>query len=414
MNLPVPRATAVTFLLQVVSIVLLFALHAIVGRRFGASDYGIFALTLSITLIASEASTLGWSRSVTRFLAEAEAADDPGQYQRIVRRSTIQTGVVSLLVSFGLAIAYLLSDSDPVLYSAGLVSAYSGHAVRKKILLQGELPGWAFTPLDIGLPALAILAVVFARLEDIRSFLLIFIGLAIASQIVGSVKLLMTIWPSERLTFSELLPDRQLRISLTVLLGVAAQMVLLRVDVLFLGVVASDADVGIYAAAARLARLCSFLQAIVALAFTPRIALSFAQGNRFDFRRLVLISTSLSAAFSLPVFAFVLAFNRDLSELFGSEFAAGSGLLVTLATGHLIVGLTGPTASYLVVTRHEKAYSWPMLAGAILTLTLLLPVHNQWGVAGVAVLMATVLGAMNLIQAFSFVVLNRSSLAKRQ
>lgn len=404
------RVVLATVVVQIVALGLLFALHAAAGRALGPAEYSVFAVSLSFAFIGSELSTLGWSRSITRFLADAKSAGDTDRYSLTIRQAIFQTRASSLLLAAALAVAFLITERIPLLGAASLVYFLSIQAVRKKVFLQDDLPFWALVPTDIALPIALVVAMFVLRIRTGFGALAGYLVIVAVAHTAASRRLRRISKPTRSDSLSDLVNATSLKTSLIVLIGVTAQMILLRADVIFLDFVASAEETGIYAAAARFARLPSVFQALITLAFLPRVALAFASGATHEFRRLVMISSGLSIVLNLPVFVACFVGASQLSELFGSGFSDSAPLLRTLAVGHFAVGMTGPTASYLIVTRHERAYSFPALAGTTATILLMYPVFSVWGSLGVAVLVASAISSINAAQALLFFVLNRNSL----
>ena len=103
------RATVLTGLLgkalEAVTLVLLFTL---VPRLLGPSDYGSFAVALSIVMLASAASALGGPTWMSRFVPTVAAADRPGLARALAARSArwrIAVCVVAAVVATILALA---------------------------------------------------------------------------------------------------------------------------------------------------------------------------------------------------------------------------------------------------------------------------------------------------------------------
>lgn len=395
------QTRSITAGIQLGNVGMLFVLHWAVARAFGPSEYGVFALSMAIALVGAELGTVGWSRSVIRLLAEALSSDTGPPFQQIVRQSILQTLAASSICVAALLAVWFVGGGNHYLYGAVLLPMYSCHAVRKKILLQLDRPVRALGPVDIVVPGLLTLAV-FTVANNFGGLLVIAALLSIAISVAMLLTLRMSLWPDRTDYSSVLTLDDNLRVSVVLLGGVLAQMLLFRLDVLFLSSFATTEQIGIYAASSRLAKLVSLPQVMVTLAFTPMVARAIADRNVAEFRRLVLASCTLSTLPAAIILAGVVAFSSEIVGLFGSAFDAGSGTLVALAIGHFVVGVAGPSASYLILTGRERLYTISLVAGCIAVAVLMYPIFLNFGLLGFAFLVAAVVAAVNLGQAAGF------------
>lgn len=156
-------------------------------------------------------------------------------------------------------------------------------------------------------------------------------------------------------------------------------------DVLILGFLRSDSEVGVYWAAVRVVALVSFAVYAINMVVMPHIARLYAQGDTQRLQRLVTISARAMFLFGLPfTLAFVIKGDLILELVLGQAYVEGHRALAILAIGHLINAFIGSVGRLLAMTGHEKTVLRNMI--------ILVPVHlilnfifiPIWGIDGAA------------------------------
>jgi O-antigen/teichoic acid export membrane protein len=113
----------------------------------------------------------------------------------------------------------------------------------------------------------------------------------------------------------------------------AGYIVMQNADVLMLGALASENAAAIYRVQIQVSNVAALVLQACAIAFAPRIASLYRQGNISDSKRLLRRSALLSCGFSVCFSALVLIFwERGIGSLFGSAYEnLGPGLWILLA-----------------------------------------------------------------------------------
>lgn len=175
------------------------------------------------------------------------------------------------------------------------------------------------------------------------------------------------------------------------------------IDIIVIGLVATDAVTAEYAIAARLAAMTDLGRLAMIATFTPRARLHHHANNTTallrEYRKARLASCAVACCVSIVLMLFghpVLVFLGDFSDSFGP--------MLVLASGYLFSAACGLHASYLAMTGEVRASALIRGVGlvcAILGLTILTPHFGSMGAA--IVITATMFG----INAMSMLLLSR-------
>ena len=128
----------------------------------------------------------------------------------------------------------------------------------------------------------------------------------------------------------------------------------------------------------------------------PLISSQIASGNREQLQRLVHRAVAMVFVPSLIVAVVLLALNRWILDLFGSEFLAGSTPLFVLVIGQLVNALTGPVGFLLSLSGHERRSTTVYGCCTLLNVGLNLVLISRFGMTGAAVATSVSLAIANL------------------
>ena len=170
-----------------------------------------------------------------------------------------------------------------------------------------------------------------------------------------------------------------------------------KADRLILGHYLKAQDIGIYAAAAAVAALCSMVLQAINSIFGPMIAELHARGDHVLLLRLYQTLTKWVVALSLPLILTLAFFSRSVMGIFGVEFQAGSLVLAVLVLGQLANVGTGSVGTLLQMSGNQKRMIPVQVVVAALALignVILIPV---FGITAAAFVAAFALAATNVL-----------------
>ncbi|MDE1167875.1 MAG: MATE family efflux transporter [Pseudomonas sp.] len=139
-----------------------------------------------------------------------------------------------------------------------------------------------------------------------------------------------------------------------------------------------------YAVALRIAALINFLLIAMNFIVAPRIAQLHSRHQHAELQQLITQSMRLLYLLATPIVIGVVIFAGPLMSLFGSQFVAGTQILIILALGQLINVATGPVGYLLTMTGHETAMRNMYVLSGLACISLVCVLTPLFGVAGAA------------------------------
>lgn len=200
--------------------------------------------------------------------------------------------------------------------------------------------------------------------------------------------------------FTQPLDDKLLRFSLCQTFSSVLGVMLRETDILLLGIFWPTGGVGVYRIASRIAEIILiFLRSIRGI-FAPIIASLWAQGKTQELRQLFAVTTRWICTFSLPLFLLIVLFPDTILGVFGSDYQEGTAVLIILSVGQIINAMAGVVGFMLIMSGfaglHLLSDSIVLIVNLILNL-LLIP---RYGIIGAAIGTASSIALGNLIRLY--------------
>jgi O-antigen/teichoic acid export membrane protein len=156
-------------------------------------------------------------------------------------------------------------------------------------------------------------------------------------------------------------------------------------DVVLLGFLCSDADVGCYRVAVQLASLLLFLLVLWNAIVAARFAQLYAANNRHQLQELVSLSSLVVTTWAVGVYLLFAVAGRPLiTMLFGTEYEGAYVPLMILGAGQLVNAAAGPVGLLLTMTGHEREALKGVAAAASANILLNLVLIPWFGIPGAA------------------------------
>ena len=394
---------------DIFSAAIIFGTTIVMTRTVGAAIYGTFVLAKTTALIGSILGNFGMEKGLLYFLPFYKGK---GNWNR-AKGSFLSSTRLTAIFSFTTAALLFLS--------ADLIAReiFRNPPVARAIqVLAFSIPGVAFIKLWLsGIQALR--ALKYSVLVDkvIRPVtclavlsLLFMAGLKLSSLVFSELisvllaavlayyflrKLFPLIWRETRAVANR---RELLGFSAPLFLMESLNFILMRVDVIMIGIFLMSQQVGIYNAATRVAMLQLIPLASVNSIFAPMIAEYHGRGDLVSLRKNFKVATRWIFSLAFPFCLFVMLFPAPLLRLFGSEFASGSKALIILAVGQLVDAATGPVDYLIMMTGHPKLTLSNSLFLALLNVILNLLLIPRFGIVGAAMATATSIAVVNLLR----------------
>jgi O-antigen/teichoic acid export membrane protein len=389
-----------TFVCRVIAAFSSLLFAVVIARSLGSADTGAIFFSLAILIGLSFLALLGQHLSLANLAAQAmHDSDRPRVNSTILLCASISLCISALLILVANTLLPQAQDTNVVtlrvLWALPAVTicylfagcfkgmAWSGTAA---LLEQGGI--FAFSLFGFGITFF------FGHTLTLESVLNIFLSSAYFTALLA-----VCVWfyrvplASLRVTAGmEALPSF---IGRSINMGVVALTIYLMQwgNVLVLGVLVTKEEVGLYAAAERLATAQYFIFSVVVVAFANRQSTLHYQRDTEGFRITTNRTAFLSTIGALPIALVLIVKPEWAFSLFGEEFYGGENTLRLLSLAYLVMTLVGNSGYSLMVSGHERQLRNITLLGAASLVAmdlLLIPFFGATG-AAMAVLFAYLL-----------------------
>jgi O-antigen/teichoic acid export membrane protein len=124
-------------------------------------------------------------------------------------------------------------------------------------------------------------------------------------------------------------------------------------DVIILGIMVDDTQLGIYNIAFKVGSVGFLIIVSVSTIITPKMAQLYGENNMEELKKLTHNSTRLIAALSIPIVGIVIVFSKYILSFFGPEAVLGSSTLIIVSLGVLFSAMAGNVDQLLNMTNNQ-------------------------------------------------------------
>lgn len=382
----------------------------ITTRALGAELYGIYALATYWTGMLADISRLGFGGMLIRFVA---AYKGEGRQDKIKGAILLSLKlVISISGLFTIALLLLAEpfcthiikrpDATPVfrffsfaiLFTAiygTLIAALTGFQQQRYVVISSAIISnfvkliTLVTFLGFGLKIYAALAS--SLLQDIAIlgfglFFLIKVFPQLKQSQLRPVTEHKTLWKYASTIFANSLFFKYT----------------FRLDLLFLGLHRTVAEVGLYATALKIQPLIFLPSYAIAEIFNPLVAELYTRNEINQIGALYKAITKWTAMLSTPIFLIVVLFHQPILSIFGKEFTKASSALIILALGNLVVDIVGTSGHVINMIGKPMLNLVNSIVTAVISVSLLALLVPAKGMIGAALACSTGIFAVNIIR----------------
>lgn len=302
-------------------------------KIYGATVYGEFTYYFSMAMMASVFAQMGLPNGLIFFM--------PRNGNRYVSGSFLLSGGLSLLIGLGLWISK--PEILPYIPLLILISVnhlfFSLHRYRQDIR--------SYYVMDVflrqGLIGLLLFALSGLPLDD-KILISYFWGYLAASLAMAWVN---------RKHFSGVAVDREL-ISYSIPLMFTAFMnsMISHIDAVMIGDMIGKEAVGVYAIAASLATVPSYLLRILNTVYVPQLSRYFSENRLEEFKRSYILSSRILGACALVIVGVLVLADRWILGFFGPEFLAAENVILYRGLGQVVN--SGVGSAWFVISMSGK------------------------------------------------------------
>lgn len=397
----------------IIRTVLAFGYTIFLARILPINELGQYFLMLTVVGIFGLASTVGLDFGVVRYVALYAGE---GKYH-LVRKTLWTALLLGVLISMVVAIAMIVLA--PVVGGRWLGGDAEGVTALRVFAI--SIPFWVAARLFND----AIQSLHWMRYQiysrDLReqlakfafTVIVLMIGAGLTGVVVSNVAALMIVMCLSMFFTIMVLPRsirngglsdsrpnrRLLRYSFPLAFSYILGMTLVWIDLLILGYLSTTTEVGYYGAALRVGVVSSAIVLTFATVFTPVIS---DLHNKRSFEQLHSPYKTVSRWIficTLPVGLLQLLFADPIMDIFGSQFAAGSTVLMILALSQLINASSGPAGYIVLMSGRPKMELFNICASLVTNITVCFMLIPKYGVIGAAVANMIAIAVINLMRA---------------
>lgn len=404
----IARGAALVFIGTVLSTGMGFVIRTILIRRLPTSEYGLFALAVTIGTALTTISTLGLKQGVARTVSR--------QKDEEAVRSVVLTGITSTLT---VSTVFLLV---PVLFPELLADSILREASLAPLL--GIVGILVFC---IGLQKIAVATFrgkkrVYERIlvKNVVSPLgrLLFISIAVILGYeafgvvvawtlgVGLSTLLAVYYLYRRTTTFRIAPFEPryralLSLSLPLMVSSAMWTTVQQADNILIGYYKTSTAVGIYDGAFLLTQLLLIVLSSFGFLFMPIFSKLDAENKLSQMKSVYTSVTEWAVLLVLPLYISLLfAPEAILTGIFKQSYAAGVIPLVVIASGIFVHILSGLSGDALIALGRTRLVMFGNVGAGVLNIILNILLIPRSGIAGAAVASAGAYTLFNLVHVF--------------
>jgi len=385
----------------------------IVARWYGAAMVGILAVINSFLVLATIFTVLGTNTSLLRLIPEHVVKYSPTSAFRVYRKT--QFMVIGVSVVTGMLFffaAHLIAEkvfSKPHLSSFfALASVFivfksleqlNSQAVRGLRLIK-VFAIMQVLPLALNLLILVCLGLVLS-VENAPVYALLG-GIAITGAAGWFVmehafrKKMQSTDPVQPLAAREILS-----LSLPMLMTATMTFLIGQTGVIMLGMFRSEAEVGYYAIAVKLATLTSFVLNAVNAMVGPKFSELFHSNQMDELFYVAKKSSKLIFFTTTPILLGLIILGKPLlGIIFGPEFTVAYPALLLLIAGQFVHSISGATGLFMNMTGHQNIFRNVVVLAALTNVCLNLLLTPHYGIYGAAIAAMTSLIGWNAATLF--------------
>ena len=168
------------------------------------------------------------------------------------------------------------------------------------------------------------------------------------------------------------------------------------INIILLGIWASESDVGILSVILKIATFATFMLMSINSVATPRFAVFFGNNDLEGLRKYTAQTAKIIFYTSIPIFAGIVVFNEWLLGLFGDEFKIGSMALLITMLGQLFNVFAGSVGSILNMTGHQSVFRNIILISTAINVIVCILLIPAYGLLGSAIAGAVFMACWNI------------------
>ena len=360
------KGSSIGFILKLISMLLGYILMIYITNQFGAKEFGVLTLCITIVSIFSIIPKFGMQSYLIKIIGELYTNKNFHKMKYILKIIILFVSILSIL--FLTLLVFGSNFISNVIFQKSYLEEYIKVAsisiftftliiiistffqglkkIKEFIYIQNIIPQVVFF----------IILIVNSYLFFESNIIKIYIYAQILSLIIGFYILYRYFKKTSESEISNTNYNmiHIFKTSFSMLFISSIFMTINWTDIIMLGIFKTEADVGIYNGALKVAALTSIsLMAINSIA-APKFVEHYSKNDFKNLEKTVKNSTKLIFLTTLPIFIVLITFPETILSFMGPVFSEGSTVLIFLAVAQFISSICGSVGYILQMTGNHK------------------------------------------------------------
>lgn len=391
------RGTAGSVLLKAAHVLIQFGTSVFLARVLSPVGLGIYGFSLALVNVLVMVAQFGFPVFLVRAVSTAVAEHDYVEVRGLIRDSSRAVTTLSLVI-IGLSTVWLcVTDATPgdvpkeVLGAAlvlvvplALSPTYGGAIRGLGYIIQSQLADDILRPMGFFL-ILVLVTLVGGRLTPHHVLVVSgAVGWIVLAYIMRVLRKHIPELPAEAVIQPRYL--NRLAASFPYLLLAAAHTVNHQIDILMLGFMTSQEEVGYYRVGVQVAGGMSLFMYGFSVTIAPQIARLHAEGNWARLQHLLVLSHRVAAAVMAVLATGVIFLRMPMLELvFGRAYLPAAPATIILAVAKVFYGTVGFSGLALSMLGRPTVALFVTVGTSLLNFLLNLILVPRWGTQGAAI-----------------------------
>ena len=401
-----------SLLIKAFSMATSFLIVIVLASILGPEGYGVYVFALSLIAVISIPSQVGLPLVIVRETAKAQVNKNWYLIKKLwvwSNRYILISSICSLFVGclLGLFGGFLLNEEQKTVLLIGLVTIplvafsykYSASIQGLNFVVLAQVPDKFIRPILL----LALIFIINWAWEGHKLtpvYTMVIYSIVTLIVLVVSVIILKKVEPKEIKEISKSYDNSPEWRKSTLVLTTIGGLSLLNshMDIIMLGILSTDGNVGVYRVIFQLGSLIVFGLAAISQVLQPHLARIHKQGDIVELQKIVTFSSRVILIISLPP-VLILLFYGDwvLLTLFGDQYKDSAVSLNILVFGQIFNVAMGPVGIILNMTGNERHAVQGVGIALILNLVLNFLLIPVYGVVGATIATSVSLFVWNVI-----------------
>lgn len=369
---------------QVLILILPLVTTPYISRVLGAENIGIYSYTLSISAFFILFGSLGVALYGKREIAYKQK--DKKKYS-IVFWEIVLLRIVTMSISLIIFYFAFANRGDYMVYYRILILEIIANFLDISWFFQGleEFKKTVVRNMVVKLISVACIFTFVKTREDLKLYFIIYV----LSILIGNISLWLYL-PKylEKVKIRELHIGKHLKQTLTLFLPQIAVEVYTLLDRTMIGIIITDkSEVGFYDQGQKIIKMLLTIITALGTVMLPRIAYTYARGNKKKILKYMRKSFNLVYFLSFPmIFGIISISGEFVPKFFGQGYDRVALIMNVISPIIFFIGMSNVIGTqYLLPTKRQKEYTISVVCGAIVNFILNFVLISKYGAIGASI-----------------------------